>query len=56
MNIFYFLGFEIFEIFISPRNRVTRLNPQALGSLFFATYDSQGCGGGIRPSLHTGKN
>jgi hypothetical protein len=41
-------------VFISPRNRVVRLYPQALGSLFFASYDSEGYGGGIRPLLHTG--
>jgi hypothetical protein len=41
-------------IFISPRNRVARLYPQALGSLFVASYDSQGYGGGIRTSLHAG--
>jgi hypothetical protein len=41
-------------VFISPRNRVARLCPQALGSLFVASYDSQGNGGGIRPHLHTG--
>jgi hypothetical protein len=28
--------------------------PQALGSLFVASYDSQGYGGGIRSHLHTG--
>jgi hypothetical protein len=28
--------------------------PEALGSLFVASYDSQGYGGGIRPRLHTG--
>jgi hypothetical protein len=28
-------------IFISPRNRVTQLNPQALVSLFVASYGSQ---------------
>jgi hypothetical protein len=39
---------------ISPRNRVARLHPQALGFLFVASYDSQGYGGGIRPRLHTG--
>jgi hypothetical protein len=33
--------------FISPRNRVARLYPQALGSVFVASYDSQGYGGGI---------
>jgi hypothetical protein len=41
-------------VFISPRNRVAQLHPQALGSLFVASYDSQGYGGGIRPRLHTG--
>jgi hypothetical protein len=41
-------------VFISPRKRVVQLDSQALGSLFFASYDSQGYyGGGIRPSLHT---
>jgi hypothetical protein len=38
-------------VFISPRNRVARLYPQALGSLYVASYDSQGYGGGIRPRL-----
>jgi hypothetical protein len=38
-------------IFISPRNRVAQLYPQALASLFVASYDSQGYGGGIRPRL-----
>jgi hypothetical protein len=41
-------------VFISPMNRVAQLNPQALGSLFVASYDTQGYGGGIRPRLHTG--
>jgi hypothetical protein len=41
-------------VFISPKNRVAQLYPQALGSLFVASYDSQGYGGGIRPRLHTG--
>jgi hypothetical protein len=39
-------------VFISPKNRMTRLYPQALGSLFYASYDSQGYGGGIRHRLH----
>jgi hypothetical protein len=30
---------------------VARLKPQALGSLFATSYDSQGYGGGIRPRL-----
>jgi hypothetical protein len=41
-------------VFLSPRSRVAQLNSQALGSLFVASYDSQGYGGGIRPCLHTG--
>jgi hypothetical protein len=41
-------------VFISPRNRVARLYPQALDSLFVVSYDSQGYGGGIRPRLHMG--
>jgi hypothetical protein len=32
-------------VFISPRNRVAQLYPQALGSLSVAYYDSQGYGG-----------
>jgi hypothetical protein len=39
-------------VFTPPRNRVARLYPQALGSLFVASYDSQGYGGGIRTRLH----
>jgi hypothetical protein len=34
-------------VLISPRKRVARLQPQALGSLFVASYDAQGYGGGI---------
>jgi hypothetical protein len=40
-------------VFISPRNTVAQLYLQALGSIFFASYDSQGCGGGIRSRLYT---
>jgi hypothetical protein len=61
MTIFYCLRFDTprnlegqVSVFVSPRNRVARLYPQALGSLFVAFYDSQGYGGGIRPRLHTG--
>jgi hypothetical protein len=32
-------------VFISPRNKVAQLYPQALSSLFVASYDSQGYGG-----------
>jgi hypothetical protein len=39
-------------VFISPRNRVAQLYPQALGSLFVASYDSQSYGG-ILTRLHT---
>jgi hypothetical protein len=42
-------------VFISPSDRVAQLYPQALGSLFVASYDSQGYGGGIRILLHTGR-
>jgi hypothetical protein len=38
-------------VFISPRNRMTRLYPQALGFLCVVSYDSQGYGGGIRTNL-----
>jgi hypothetical protein len=41
-------------VHISPRNRVALLYPQALGSLFVASCDSQGYRGGIRPRFHTG--
>jgi hypothetical protein len=41
-------------IFISHTNRVAQLYPQALGSLFVASYDSQGYGGGIGTRLHAG--
>jgi hypothetical protein len=34
---------------------VAQPNPRALGSLFVASYDSQGCGGGILTRLHTGQ-
>jgi hypothetical protein len=40
-------------VFVYPRNRVARLYPQALGSLFVASYGSRGYDGGIRPRLHT---
>jgi hypothetical protein len=41
-------------LFIFPRNRVAQLCPQALGSLFIVSYDSQGYGGGIWTRLRTG--
>jgi hypothetical protein len=40
-------------VFISPRSSVAQLYPQALGSLFVASYDSKEYGGGVRPHLHT---
>jgi hypothetical protein len=41
-------------VFISPRSKVAQLQPQALGSLFVSSYDSQGYGGGIRTRFHAG--
>jgi hypothetical protein len=41
-------------IFISPRDKVTQLYPQALGSLFVASYDTQGYSEGILSRLHAG--
>jgi hypothetical protein len=35
---------------------VAQLQPQALGSPFVASYDSQGYAGGIQSRLHTGLN
>jgi hypothetical protein len=42
-------------VFISPRNRVAQLYPRKLGSLSIASYDSQGYGGSILNSFHTGR-
>jgi hypothetical protein len=36
-------------VFIYLRNRVVRLYPHVLGSIFVPSYDSQGYSGGIRP-------
>jgi hypothetical protein len=41
-------------VFLSPRNRVAQLYPRVLGSLYDASQDSQGYGGGILTSLDTG--
>jgi hypothetical protein len=41
-------------VFISPRNRVAQLNPQAQCSFFVVSYDSQDYGEGIRTRLHKG--
>jgi hypothetical protein len=60
MTIFYCLRFDTANLegqvpaFISPRNRVTQLYPQALVSLFVASCNLQGYDGGIRNHLHTG--
>jgi hypothetical protein len=40
-------------LFISPGNRVAQLYPRALGSLYVASYDSQGYGGSILTRVHT---
>jgi hypothetical protein len=62
-TIFYCLRFETppsledqVPVFISPRKRVARLYPQALGSLLVAFYHSQGYGGGILTRLHAGSD
>jgi hypothetical protein len=41
-------------VYIFARNRVAQLYHRALGSLFAASYDTQGYGGGIPTCLHTG--
>jgi hypothetical protein len=41
---------------MSPSDRVVQLYPQAVGSIFFAFYNSLGCGGGILTRLHTGSS
>jgi hypothetical protein len=58
---FYCLRFETpptwragFPYLYPPSNRVAQLYSQAVSSLFVASYDSQGYGGGIRTRLHTG--
>jgi hypothetical protein len=43
------------SVFISLRNRIAQLYPRELGSIFVASYDSQGYGGGILTPLHTGE-
>jgi hypothetical protein len=40
-------------VFISPKNRVVQLYPQALSSVFVASYDSQSYSGGIQTRLHS---
>jgi hypothetical protein len=39
-----------------PRNRAAQLNPRTPCSLFVASYDSQGYGGGILAHLHKGRS
>jgi hypothetical protein len=43
-------------VFITPRENVAQLYPQAMGSLYVASCNSQGYGGSIRTRLHTGLN
>jgi hypothetical protein len=53
--IFYGLNLEgQILVFISPRNGVTQVYPQAPSSFSFASYDSQGNSGGILSRLHAG--
>jgi hypothetical protein len=46
-------GFQA-PVFISPRKGVAQLYPRTIGSVFVASYDSQGYGGGILTRRHTG--
>jgi hypothetical protein len=39
-------------VFISPRNRVAQFYPHALASLFVASYNLQGYGGGNQTRIH----
>jgi hypothetical protein len=43
-------------IFISPRNILAQLYPQAWGSIFVASYNLRGYDGGIQSHLHTGNS
>jgi hypothetical protein len=60
ITIFYFLKFETpnaevrVPVFISPKNRMAQLHFKALGSLFFASYDSMDYNENIRTCLHAG--
>jgi hypothetical protein len=61
MTILYCLRFETpptwkarFPYLYPPGTGWPIYTPQALGSIFAASYDSQDCGGGIRNSLHAG--
>jgi hypothetical protein len=63
MTKFYSLRFETppilkvkVPVFIFPRNRVVQLYPQALGSPFVGSYNSQGYVGGIRTRPHVDCN
>jgi hypothetical protein len=40
-------------IFVSPRNRMMQLYSRALGSIYIASYGSQGYGGDILTRLHS---
>jgi hypothetical protein len=42
-------------MFIYPRNRIALLFPQALGSIFVVSYDSQGYNGIFDPASTRGK-
>jgi hypothetical protein len=60
MTTFYCLRFETLPtgktrfLYLYPPEQGAPVIPSALGSLFVASYDSQGYIGGILPRLHTG--
>jgi hypothetical protein len=43
------------RVFMSPRDRVTQLYPQAQGSLFIAFHNLHSNGGGTLTYLHVGR-
>jgi hypothetical protein len=62
MTIFYYLRFDTPQpetpgtsIYIPKEQGGSVIQPGTEGSLFVASYDSQGYGGNIRPRLHTGR-
>jgi hypothetical protein len=46
-NLDFILLSQSIPVLIYPTRNIAQLNPQALGSLFVASYDSKGYNGGI---------